>query len=188
MDREECPSSGDLPDEDCFDIDKQVEMLRWLREKTSEDEFLTIVASVFVQAKRQEIEIEEYLDKIDGVKAVLEIFTNSELRERPGLAESVIAVMSKYEEFGAREVLEGISLQKKTAAIRAVKKKLANDPKQEAKRLVRECWDAWQNEATRYKNQAKFARDMLDKFPELENQASIEKWCREWKKLIRLDE
>ncbi|MFL9987137.1 hypothetical protein [Paraburkholderia sediminicola] len=38
-----------------------------------------------------------------------------------------------------------------------------DDPKQEAKRFVRECWDQWQSTADLYKSQAAFARDMMDK-------------------------
>ena len=64
----------------------------------------------------------------------------------------------------------------------AVAKKLAKDPKQKDKVLVRECWDAWKNEPDRYKGKAAFARDMRDKFPNLESQPVIEGWCRTWER------
>ena len=58
--------------------------------------------------------------------------------------------------------------------------KLAADPKQKDKAMVRECWDAWQKQPDRYRGKAAFARDMLDKFENLESQPVIERWCREW--------
>lgn len=60
--------------------------------------------------------------------------------------------------------------------------KLAKDPKQLEKAAVRECWDAWQIELSRYKGVAAFARDMLQKFESLESQQVIERWCRTWAK------
>lgn len=75
------------------------------------------------------------------------------------------------------------SLQKALAKSRA-EAKLAKDTdgKQAAKRFVEDCWKDWQTSPERYKSQAKFAKDMLEKCPNLENQVSIENWCREWKK------
>lgn len=60
--------------------------------------------------------------------------------------------------------------------------KLAADPKQKAKALIRECWDDWQKDPVRYKSKAAFARDMRDKFPNLESQPVIEGWCRLWER------
>lgn len=60
--------------------------------------------------------------------------------------------------------------------------KLANDPKQRDKTIVRSCWDDWQKEPSRYKGKAAFARDMRDKFPNLESQPVIEGWCRAWER------
>ena len=59
-------------------------------------------------------------------------------------------------------------------------KRHASDPKQQDKIMVRECWDAWQLKPESYKGKAAFARDMRDKFPSLESQPVIERWCREW--------
>lgn len=58
----------------------------------------------------------------------------------------------------------------------------ANDPKQGDKLLVRECWEAWQKQPERYDGKAAFARDMRDKFPALESQPVIERWCRVWER------
>jgi len=58
--------------------------------------------------------------------------------------------------------------------------KLATDPKQADKALVRECWIDWQKQRDRYDGKASFARDMRDKFPNLKSQPVIEGWCRTW--------
>jgi hypothetical protein len=61
--------------------------------------------------------------------------------------------------------------------------KLAIDPKQVEKALVRECWDDWQKKSDRYTGKAAFARDMLPKLEHLKSQPVIERWCREWEKV-----
>lgn len=61
--------------------------------------------------------------------------------------------------------------------------KLANDPKQAEKASVRECWEVWQKEPSRYKSKAAFSKDMLGKFESLESQRVIERWCKEWESL-----
>lgn len=58
--------------------------------------------------------------------------------------------------------------------------RLAADPKQTEKTLVRECWDEWQKQPENYRSKAAFARAMLDKCAHLESQKKIEDWCREW--------
>jgi len=65
------------------------------------------------------------------------------------------------------------------ARLNAIKRH-SEDPKQKDKAVVRECWDEWQKEPNRYSGKAAFARDMRDKFPSLESQPVIERWCREW--------
>jgi hypothetical protein len=65
-------------------------------------------------------------------------------------------------------------------ASKAANKRHAKDPKQANKTLTRECWDDWQKQPDRYNGKADFARDMLDKFPNLKSQPVIEGWCRTW--------
>ena len=65
---------------------------------------------------------------------------------------------------------------------RGAKNKLANDPKQRDKAIVRECWELWQKQPNSYGGKAAFARDMRDKFPNLESQPVIEGWCRVWER------
>lgn len=68
-------------------------------------------------------------------------------------------------------------------AYSGAKAKIANDKdgKQTAKQQVRECWELWQKEPSRYKGPTAFARDMRAKFENLESEEVIRRWCREWK-------
>jgi hypothetical protein len=68
--------------------------------------------------------------------------------------------------------------------------KAANDPKQNEKNIVRECWEAWQNKPSQYKNNTKFANAMIDKFrpdnpddesKHLSSVKVITDWCKDWK-------
>lgn len=65
------------------------------------------------------------------------------------------------------------------------KAKHATDQKQEEKRFVKDCWNAWNDEPSRYKSKAAFARDVLEKCKLLESTKVIEDWCREWEKEMR---
>lgn len=67
-------------------------------------------------------------------------------------------------------------------ATKGAKAKLAIDPKQKDKALVKECWDEWQKQPNRYKGKAAFARDMREKYPSLDSQPVIEGWCRKWER------
>jgi hypothetical protein len=58
----------------------------------------------------------------------------------------------------------------------------ATNPKQKEKAMVKECWCDWQKEPDRYKGKAAFARDMREKFLNLESQPVIEGWCRAWER------
>lgn len=78
----------------------------------------------------------------------------------------------------------GVQMQDSQKARIAAFARHANDPKQESKAMVRECWDAWKIEPSRYKGKAAFAKDMRDKFPNLESQPVIERWCRNWEQEI----
>ena len=72
-------------------------------------------------------------------------------------------------------------LVKSKGGVSAVQKKLANDPKQAAKRQVKECWDRWQTKPGSYSGPTHFARDMLEKFPELTSVPVIVRWCGAWR-------
>lgn len=67
-------------------------------------------------------------------------------------------------------------------AYRGAMEKLRRDPKQAAKIQVKECWVEWQNKPERYKTKSAFAKDMMDKYAELDSQAVITRWCSLWEK------
>jgi hypothetical protein len=72
---------------------------------------------------------------------------------------------------------------KQMMAASGARAKLERDPKQLAKRLVKELWTEWWNDRRhRYRTKTQFAKDMLEKFPELANQAVIVRWCTGWEK------
>ena len=65
-----------------------------------------------------------------------------------------------------------------------------DDIKQNEKKIVKKCWDAWQIKPSQYKNNTNFASAMIDKFrpddPNEENRhlssvKVITDWCRDWK-------
>lgn len=82
-------------------------------------------------------------------------------------------------QFAQREQVIIKQTRSETAKIGA-QAKLAKDPKQKAKALVRECWDAWQRKPSSYKSNSAFALGMLDKYESLKNQAVIAGWCSKW--------
>lgn len=73
-------------------------------------------------------------------------------------------------------------LQKSQDARETANKKHADDPKQAAKKSVKECWELWQKKPERYAKKSVFAKDMLEKYTSLESQKVIEDWCRSWEK------
>ena len=87
-----------------------------------------------------------------------------------------LAVQSLQAKSAAVDIQEIRSLIGRSGALQ----KLANDPKQRDKLIVRECWENWQIEPNNYESKAAFARDMLDKFSTLKSQPVIERWCRQW--------
>lgn len=64
--------------------------------------------------------------------------------------------------------------------------KKENDPKQKAKLEVKNNWEAWMRDKSRYKSKSAFARDMLDKYETLGSQKVIESWCTKWEREVDL--
>jgi hypothetical protein len=60
--------------------------------------------------------------------------------------------------------------------------KLDRDPKQWAKRKIRESWEGWQAGQELHKSQAAFARAMCDRHSEITSPQTVERWAREWAK------
>lgn len=59
--------------------------------------------------------------------------------------------------------------------------KMRDTDKQAAKKEVHECWLLWQKDPGRYEGPTAFARDMREKFENLESEEVIRRWCRKWK-------
>lgn len=57
-----------------------------------------------------------------------------------------------------------------------------NNEKVKAKKEIHDHWKSWQDNPTRYRNLATFARAMLEKYPALDSNQTIERWCREWRR------
>lgn len=57
---------------------------------------------------------------------------------------------------------------------------LKRDPRQLAKREIRECWENWQAGRELHKSQAAFARAMCLRFDVITSPASVERWARCW--------
>jgi len=102
----------------------------------------------------------------------------------------IALAVSAMEHFtNAQAILSGDeNLQKvrSESASQAALERYKNDPKQKAKAEVKVLWESWQDldenaRKNRYKSQAAFAKDMLEKFEILENQNVIERWCTQWK-------
>ena len=115
-----------------------------------------------------------------NLERCLRTYKNDKIRSMEALARAAsdlaeMMIEKPIDQDAMREIRSGIG---KNAALA----KHATDPKQKDKALVRECWDAWQENPSRYKGKAKFASDMRDKFPNLESQAVIERWCRAWER------
>jgi hypothetical protein len=70
-------------------------------------------------------------------------------------------------------------------ARKAALAKHAASGKSEAKRLVRECWEDWCKHPQQYQRPANFSRAMLDKYEELQSQAVIDRWVRQWETELR---
>ena len=71
---------------------------------------------------------------------------------------------------------------RRNLARKAAMERLKRDPKQKEKLFVRECWDNWQEKPDSYKGKTSFAKDMLSKYENLENQTVIVRWCGVWEK------
>jgi len=79
------------------------------------------------------------------------------------------------------EALERAFSQKQSERARARDAK-DSDGKQAVKAEVRECWQRWQAEPSRYPTLAAFAADMLEKYPDhLKNPQVVERWTRAWR-------
>jgi hypothetical protein len=65
-------------------------------------------------------------------------------------------------------------------AMQGALSRVRNDPRQAEKQFIKECWNEWRLDGSRYASKAAFARDMLAKCTHLQNAKKIEDWTRLW--------
>ena len=99
-----------------------------------------------------------------------------------GLEVSVSDLIFTAKGVSRKSFFSGAKLQKSFQAKRSVAAKLAKDPKQKVKLLVKADWDRWQANPSGYATQAIFIKNMEDKYPEIERHNTFAEWCAEWNK------
>lgn len=62
----------------------------------------------------------------------------------------------------------------------AAPSRLANDPKQAARREAFKLWQAWRAGKTVHKSAAAFARHIVDKHPIIESPITVQRWVAKW--------
>lgn len=62
----------------------------------------------------------------------------------------------------------------------AAKLKKDKDGKQSSKQEVYTCWKLWRQDPNRYSGPTAFARDMREKYENLDSEEVIRRWCRIW--------
>jgi len=162
--------------------EKYIEQLR--KRNLSYEELLQVAAAFLVSALEEQALVDELHSDLEQCGLALHCFS-SQIKDNAGnLNLALIEMLSESKNLAAKSLLKGVELQKKALARKGAKAKLFNDPKQQEKTFVLECWLAWQQNPDSYPSQAAFARDMLEKCEALVSQPKIEAWCREWKKSL----
>lgn len=151
---------------------------------TLDDETLKdIAARQYLQISALEKENEEFVEKLNRFHRDHHYVTASHV---PPYIKRNIARMSLEHEDGGPSMssafMAGMEVQRSLSGSRAAAKRLMNDPRQEEKTFIRECWRDWKKGITNYKSKAAFARDMIDKCEHLTSIKKVEDWCREWEK------
>jgi hypothetical protein len=145
-------------------------------EQSSEGENVTTKSSDFQSLRQARIVFDIVMKMPEGV--------GSELRAHEERLDNAIV---KY--INAWSLIEFASMfheachdNPKGIAMLGALAKLARDPKQKYKAIVRNQWNIWQRNLGDYKSKAGFARDMREQFPDLKSQPVIEGWCRAWER------
>lgn len=151
-----------------------------LSEKSLSHGQLLNLAATFYVSYREALELfESTQEDVDRAIALLEEVSEHSKTATQSTRDLVDSIPAAI----AAAHLRGRMAYSKAIARKGAMAMLANDPRQEAKRFVYECWQEWQAGRTAYSSQAAFARDMLSKWDGvLVSQPSIEAWCRQWKK------
>jgi hypothetical protein len=117
----------------------------------------------------------------------------ADLFDGRGLSEVMLEIASLRDRLKPPEhVVRAINIATKSArrmqAKLGAQAKLANDPKQEDKAKVRECWDAWQKNplnpdgTKKYKDKSAFALDMVTTWDHLKRTRTVTDWCLDWER------
>lgn len=123
---------------------------------------------------RNRLSAAQFLDASQSVTEAMEFVCHAERSLWDHQLEKLSAERRHSAEIELRRTI------RRSMAQDAARRKVESDPKQLAKQQVRECWELWQKEPSRYRGKAAFARDMLNKYEDLKSQPVIEGWCREW--------
>ncbi len=120
-------------------------------------------------------------------KGMSGLLNNSAVDAAKGFTYSQIALTLAHE---AREERAKQGILKNMASAMGRKGAIAKhegDPIQAVKKHVLDCWRNWQKNPDNYKSQAEFARDMVDKWPELlkkSHETIKKKWIPEWREQL----
>lgn len=161
---------------------KKIKLVKYLKSSVTEEEFIRTFALVMLECEEHQTEIEFMTSLIGDHEMTLLMFSGEEKDLAIDVRNAWISQRAENGNRTAKALRHGMKLQSTGQAVKGARAKLANDPKQNEKAFVRECWIKWQKNADSYSSQAACARDMLNKCESLISQPKIEAWCREWKK------
>lgn len=94
-------------------------------------------------------------------------------------------------EFAKTRADDLIRVDRTKQAKKSAQAKNEKDPKQGEKKIVKECWEAWQIKPEQYSNKTNFATAMIDKFrpdnpadedKHLSSVKKITEWCTLWER------
>lgn len=133
---------------------------------------------------------ELFVYRYDCIFAYLDAAIEDYARKKNGAIESLAFAALEVAKMMTNAAIDPQELKKSVHSEFSKKggdKKWANSPKKSEKDQVKELWTDWQDEPfspngeIKYKSKTKFAKDMLEKFSNLESQAVIERWDRKWR-------
>lgn len=76
----------------------------------------------------------------------------------------------------------------KGRALAGATTRLANDPKQSAKKVAQKLWEEWQSGKRLHASTAAFARFVVREQPVIQSTQVVERWCRAWSKEKRTEQ
>lgn len=162
-----------------FDLDVDRIRIHLSKKNLSHDQLLNLAVTFYVSAREALELLESSQEDVDRAIALLDEVSDKSKTAAQSTRDLVDSIPAAI----AAAKLRGRMAYSKAIARKGALAMLANDPRQQAKQFVFECWHEWRAGKTTYTSQAAFARDMLSKWEGvLVSQPSIEAWCRQWKK------